>query len=220
MRSRSVKTAWRSDTHSSRRPAACSIVSVVGRSDRRRCTDHGSHRRDHVLGCVGCPPLPVGDHFAGDPIVFHLPSDGRLPRRVGLGLAGLQGERSATPAGGLLPPLGQIPLHRLGDLGAAGGEMPDQLRGEPDEVSGPVDDRLPGDAQLFGELVAEQRLVDRAAGFGVGVGPFGVDGPPSATRPHPVDHHHVGVDLRIVGPGGEVVEGRRHVALRVERFGW
>ena len=144
---------------------------------------------------------------------------GRLPARVGLGLAGLQRERLPHPPVGFSPALGQIPLHRLDDLGAAGGEMPDQLGGEPGQVGGPVDDRLPRDAQLLGELVAEQRLVDRAAGFGVGVGPFGVDRPPSATRPHPVDHHHVGVDLRIVGPGGEVVKGRRHVALRVEGSG-
>ena len=62
------------------------------------------------------------------------------------------------------------------------------------------------DAEAAGELVSEGGLVDGAAGFGVGVGAFAVDGPPAVFGPHPVDDDDVGVDLGVVGSGGEVVE--------------
>ena len=51
----------------------------------------------------------------------------------------------------------------------------------------------------------------------MGIGTLGIDRPPSLTSPHSVDHHNMGVNLRVVGSGGEVIESRRDIALRLQR---
>ena len=51
-----------------------------------------------------------------------------------------------------------------------------------------------------GELVPEHRLVDDAACLGVQVVASGFQGSPAVFGVDPVDHHHVGVQLGVVGP--------------------
>ena len=147
------------------------------------------------------PPLPqVGDRLAG------LAGPG-----VGGGFAGHgrplpAGRVPALPGSELLDRVGQCCV----DLRRALREHLQQLGRDAGDLGLAVDDRPPGDAVAVGELGAQHRLVQAAQHPLVPLQEPGVQGPPP-----PIDgldlgrDHGVGVELRVVGPGGGLAE-RRH----------
>ncbi len=72
-------------------------------------------------------------------------------------------------------------------------------------------DRGPGQAEGAGQLVAQRGLVERAGGLLVRVDLMAVQGAPAPVAAADlVQHQGVGVQLRITGPRGAVVEHRGH----------
>jgi hypothetical protein len=59
--------------------------------------------------------------------------------------------------------------HVLEDLGAATGEVLDQLSRDAEDVGRPVGDRRPAHTEAFGEVGAQRGLVEVAGGLGLAV---------------------------------------------------
>jgi hypothetical protein len=147
------------------------------------------------------PPLPqVRDGLAG------LARPG-----VGGGLAGHggpfpAGRVPAFPGSELFDGVGQCCV----DLRRAFRERLQQLGWDAGDLGLAVDDRPPRDAVAVGELGPQHRLIQAAQRPLVPLQEPGIQGPPP-----PIDgldlarDHSMGVDLRVVSPGGDLTE-RRH----------
>ena len=119
-----------------------------------------------------------------------------------LGRAGVE-ER---PAGGV-----HAGLAAFGEAGfdglAARGELPAQVRGDAGHLGQASAYGRPLQAEVLGELAAQDGLVDVAGGELVAVEGGGVDGRPlPVLAAEQVGDHDVGVQLGVVGAAGTVLE--------------
>ncbi len=133
-----------------------------------------------------------------------------------LRLAGLQGELLQHPGVDPTAMPSRIRFRRFEDLGPTCREMFQQLRGEAADVGDPVHDRSPRHTEPSGELVPQHRLIDGAACLCVQVVASGFQGSPAVFGVNPVDHNHMGMKLRVVGPRCEVVECCGYPSFRVD----
>ncbi len=145
---------------------------------------------------------PVVEPEGGGPL---LPGVGE---RVGIDRAVL---RPAGGEGGLLAGAGRgvagLGEHLL-DLVAPLAELVDDRLGDAGDIRHAVDDGSPLDAEAAGEEVAEVGLVEVAAGGGVVEERPGVEGAPGVgDGVGEVGDDDVGVQERVAGPAGAVVEG-------------
>jgi len=173
-------------------------------------------RAEQVLGEPvdrrdGRRPVPAedgSDQPAG--VVPGRPGPGGPPfpqRRLGLGRGfggpGRQARRLRGVGPGV-PGLG----HRFEDLPAPRGERGEQVGGEAGDLGDALDRGGPGDPETLGELPAQHRVVEVRGGQGVAVDGLGVDGGPLPVRAvEQVRDDEVGVQLRVPGAGGAVLEG-------------
>ena len=153
------------------------------------------HRsRRSATGCAGLAAAGVGGRFAGHG--GPLPA-GRVPALPVPELVDLDGQRGVDLGGPLREHLQQLGRD-AGDLGLA------------------VDDRPPRDPVAVGELGPQHRLVQAAQHPLVPLQVAGVQ-----RQPPPVGgldlgrDHGVGVQLRVVGPGGGLAERRHRQPERV-----
>jgi hypothetical protein len=111
-----------------------------------------------------------------------------------------------------------MPLEREGrdDVGAAARERLDQRPRDALEVGVAVGDRTEGDVEAAAEFGTELGLVEVAGGLGVQVQMPGIQRPPAAVigRVGEVGDQHVGVQQRIIRPGGPVPEPGGHEPVR------
>ena len=164
----------------------------AGDRRRRRRASAAQGGGDQLRGLVsecagrGGPPRPqrrlrLRDGFGG-------------PGREAGGLRGVRPRRAGRGHGGhdLLPP------RREGreEVGREAGDLGD-----------PLHRHGPGDPETCGELGAQHRVVQVAAGERVPVDGLRVDrGPPAVRAVQQVRHHQVGVQLRVPRPRGVVLE--------------
>lgn len=149
----------------------------------------GLHRGGVKAGVFGAVPPLADEGVGGDAVVLGCPAgEGcRLPR-PGRAVAGL-GEQ-------------------LLDLIAALAELVDHAGGHARDVGPAVADRAPADAEARAQKVAEVGLVEVSAGKGVLVERATVERPPGVERrEREVGDHDVGVEQRVAGAAGAVVEG-------------
>ena len=104
------------------------------------------------------------------------------------------------------------------DLRAPGGEGPHHRRVDPGQLVGAPCGGRPLDPQDLGQPVAEVGAVEGAGGPGVGTQAAAVERrPPPVGAVAEVGHHHVGVQVGVVGPAQPVGEAGGHQA--VDRLG-
>lgn len=117
--------------------------------------------------------------------------------------------------------VGEVPRVAPGfDLLAALREGHDLVPGEPFDVGDTVVDLLPADPEPFGEPATQLGFVQVAGRELVAVQEPPVDGPPHTVDTlDPVPDHDVGVELRVVGPAGELGEPRRDIPVAADRPG-
>ena len=164
-----------------------------------QCSDVGCCGRSLPAEDTGDEPLrvvPGGAGLVGPSLAQRLFPD------VGLGRAG--GQAGALRGGGTGLP-GAVELGF--DLAAAGGEQPQQRPGDPGDLRPPAGRVGPGNAEPLSQLAAQDGVVDLGCGRGVPVQGAGVHrGPPAVGAMHQVGDDQVGVQLRVPGPAGGVVE--------------
>ena len=160
-----------------------------------------------------------------------------VPAGTDAGCRGTAGPRVAEFSFGRMPALGLArgerrglrrgrryfaPVGHVGDDGcAAAGEGLDQLPVDAPDVGMAVDDRLPGDAEPAGELLAEVGLVEDAGSLGVREQLPRVERAPDpvVAGAGEVGDQHVGVQQRIVRPRGAVPERRRDESVHLDGLG-
>ena len=151
-----------------------------------------------VLGRAGAPLVaqPVDRHL----VVL------ALACRQRRGLGGQEG----VPA---------TPSQLADDLGAAPGEVLDQLAGEAGEVGRPLGHLAPLEPEVPADLVAQARLVDESRRLGALVERSRVQRCPAAVRPlGAIGDHDVGVQQRIAGPRGSMTKARGEKPVAAHNF--
>ena len=196
------------------------------RSPKRRCLGgepfSGSHAIEYGCGVRDGRPhardqAPLPPTLGSTPTSAPRSSQAGIRMSTGWSCLGLRVANVATSlaAGGVGKAMDVPP--RL-DLLASLGEGHDLVSGEAVDVGHPVADGLPADPESFGETGSEFGFVEVSGGELVPVQETSVDGPPDIVDTlDPVPHDHVGVELRIVRPAGELGEPRRHVPLGANR---
>jgi hypothetical protein len=168
--------------------------------------------------------LPAATHHLGEPVGGETHLDGPLSP---FGFEILKGMVLLWGTGGQhrdLPGRGCVRkalfLAPGFELVATPGERLDLGAGEPDNVGHPIVDRLPPNPQPLRQLPSEYRFVKVPGGQ---LKP--IQQPAIHRPPHPIDtfdlvgHHHMGMELRVVGPGSELGERSRHIPRSADRPG-
>ena len=103
------------------------------------------------------------------------------------------------------------------DLGGALGEQPSQRPRHSGDLRGAPGHVVPAHPEPLGELPTQHGLVQVPGGLAVPVQRLGVQGRPPAVHPlDQVGQHHVGVQLRVPGPAGGVLERGPEEAVRLD----
>jgi hypothetical protein len=146
---------------------------------------------DKSLGVV-----PGGSGLVGPPVAQRL-----FPR---VALDGSGGQTGALRGGGTgLPGAGELGF----DLAATGGEQPQQRPRDPSDLRAPTSGCRPGNTEPQGQLAAQGRVVDLRGSRRVPEQGASVHRrPPAVSAVHQVRDDQVGVQLRVPGPAGGVVE--------------
>ncbi len=158
-------------------------------------------RRPGAAQCRGDQPAGVKPGIA----VPWLAHRSRSRRRAhSARLAGRVARHAAWAASG--PDTPRSSIARL-DLLAPGREHGEQVGRDADDLGDALLRCRPGDTEPLGELPAQHRVVEVGGGQRVPVHGPGVDRRPLAVRAaQQVRHHQVGVQLRVPGPRGAVLE--------------